>query len=72
MEIMTLDHADGIVTTGNLRRNGKIFMIMLHRIHQQKPRMIHLVVVQRKNLKNEQMGLGQKSQSNHVGAKSNV
>jgi len=52
---MTLDHADGIVTTGNLRRNGKIFMIILHLIHQQKPRMIHLVVVQRKNLKNEQI-----------------
>jgi bis(5'-nucleosidyl)-tetraphosphatase len=54
MEIITLDPADGIVTTGNPRRNGKIFMIMLHRIHQQKPQRIHLVVLQRKSLKNEQ------------------
>jgi hypothetical protein len=34
--------------------------------------MIHLVVLQRKNLKNEQMGLGQKKVSQIMGAKSNV
>lgn len=63
MEIITLDHADGIVTTGNPQRNGKIFMIMLHRIHQQKQQMIPLAIAQLKSMKNEQIGLGKKSQS---------
>jgi hypothetical protein len=37
-------------------------MIMLRLIHQQKQRMMHLAVVQRKKHEKEQMGLGQKSQ----------
>jgi hypothetical protein len=50
---MILDYADGIAITGNLQRNGKIFMIMRHRIHQRKLQMIRLIELQGKSLKNE-------------------
>jgi hypothetical protein len=67
MEIIIPDYADGIAITGNLQRNGKIFMIIHHRILQRTSQRMCMTESQVNSLKNEQMGLGQKKLATPLG-----